>query len=305
MDRPFGIGGRDRQATLIAATPSIFRVTGVSVLRGRPLEAADMASASEVAVISEQTARDLFGTIDVVGREMRVRDWPTSSDRSAQLGRTATIVGIAADTDTSRLFSRRQGAIYMPLAPFLRSGRPALLTVTARTPGDPDAVMARLRTATRFADPDLAIGPGSSSGRVVLAGAYVNLGFLGILLGSLGALAVVLSTAGLYGVLSHVTARRTREIGLRMALGAGRVRVMRLVLTDGLRPVVEGILIGLVVATAARVILHYVTEGAVAPVGVVTSVLACLPLVLAALLACYLPARRAAGIEPNQALREL
>jgi ABC-type lipoprotein release transport system permease subunit len=90
-----------------------------------------------------------------------------------------------------------------------------------------------------------------------------------------------------------------------MALGAGRGDVLRLVLTDGLRPVVEGILIGLVVATAARVILHYVTEGAVAPVGVVTSVLACLPLVLAALLACYLPARRAAGIEPNQALREL
>ena len=90
-----------------------------------------------------------------------------------------------------------------------------------------------------------------------------------MLLGSLGALAVVLSMAGLYGVLSHVTARRTREIGLRMALGAGRGDILRLV-----------------ESTAA-----------------VTSVLACLPLVLAALVACYLHARRAARIEPNQALR--
>jgi ABC-type antimicrobial peptide transport system permease subunit len=139
---------------------------------------------------------------------------------------------------------------------------------------------------------------------MVLAGAYENLRLLAILLGSLGALAVVLSMAGLYGVLSHVTVRRTREIGLRMALGAGRRDVLRLVLTDGLRPVLEGIVIGLIIATAARLILNSVNPGMVETTAVLTSALACLPLVLAALVACYLPARRAGRIEPNQALRD-
>jgi putative ABC transport system permease protein len=109
--------------------------------------------------------------------------------------------------------------------------------------------------------------------------------------------------AGLYGVLSHVTVRRTREIGLRMALGAGRRDVLRLVLTDGLRPVLEGIVIGLIIATTVRLILNSVNPGMVETAAIVTSAFASLPLVLAAFVACYLPARRAARIEPNLALR--
>ena len=297
VDRPFGVGVNDIDATLVAATPGIFRVAGISILRGQAFDARDTAS---VVVLSAQTAQRLFGTIDVVGRDMRLRDWPPRADDRA--GRTVRITGIASDTDTSRLFSRDQGALYVPLGQHSESAF-MNLTLVARTPEDPDVVLPRLRTAAALTDPDLAIGPGSGSGRMVLAGAYEGLRILAILLGSLGALAVVLSMAGLYGVLSHVTVRRTREIGLRMALGAGRRDVLRLVLTDGLRPVLEGIVIGLVIATAARLILNSVNP-AMENTAAATSVLACLPLVLAALVACYLPARRAARIEPSQALRD-
>lgn len=298
-DRPFGIGANDVNATLVAATPGIFRVAGISILRGRAFDARDTAP---VVVLSAQTAQRLFATADVVGREMRLRDWPPRADGPGRAGRTVRITGIASDTDTSRLFSRQQGALYVPLGQHSESAFMSLTLVT-RTPGDPEAVLPRLRTATGLADPDLAIGPGAGSGRMVLAGAYENLRLLAILLGSLGALAVVLSMAGLYGVLSHVTVRRTREIGLRMALGAGRRDVLRLVLTDGLRPVLEGIVIGLIIATTVRLILNSVNPGMVETAAIVTSAFASLPLVLAAFVACYLPARRAARIEPNQALR--
>jgi putative ABC transport system permease protein len=299
-DRPFGAGANDINATLVAATPGIFRVAGIAILRGRAFDENDRAP---VVVLSAQTAQRLFGTIDVVGRAMRLRDWPSKPDRPDRAGRSVDIIGIASDTDTSRLFSRKQGAVYVPLGQHSESAF-MYLTLVARASDDPGAVMSRLHVATALADPDLAIGPGSGSGRMVLAGAYEGLRVLAILLGSLGALAVVLSMAGLYGVLSHATARRTREIGLRMALGASRDRVLRLVLTEGLKPVFEGVVIGLVIATAVRVILHNVTEGAIAPVGMVTSALACLPLAFAAVVACYLPARRAARIQPSQALKE-
>jgi predicted permease len=297
---PFGSG----DDYLVAATPGIFRAAGISIVRGRGFDLQDVYGAQSVAVLSEHSARRLFGTIDVVGREMRLRNWLARSG-PGQEGRTAIVIGVARDTDTSRLFSRSHGGVYVPLAQLLHD--PAFsfpLTVVARTPGDPATLMGPLRAAVQQADPDLAIGAGSGAGRLVLTPGYVNIGILARLLGSLGLLAVILSMAGLYGVLSHVTARRTREMGLRMALGAGRRDITRLVVGDGLRPVVEGLVIGLVIATGARVVLHYMSDGAVSPVGPVTSALASLPLILAALLACYLPARRAARIEPNVALRE-
>jgi predicted permease len=300
VDRPFGVGVNDITATLVGATPDIFRVAGISILRGRGFDAGDQAP---VVVVSAETARRLFGTLEVTGRDMRLRDWPVRADEQGPAGRLVRVTGVVSDTDTSRLLQRGNGAVYVPLWQHSESVFP-YLTVIARTPGDPDELLPRLRTATVQADPDLAIGPGSGPGRLVLAGAYEGLRVLAILLGSLGMLAVVLSMAGLYGVLSHVTVRRTREIGLRMALGARHRDVLRLVLTDGLRPVLEGIIIAVVIATGARLTLNAVNPGIVGTTAFATTGLACLPLVLAAGVACYLPARRAAGIEPNEALRE-
>jgi predicted permease len=289
---------------LVAATPGLFRTAGIPIVQGRAFDARDRYDANPVVILSEQTARRLFGTAEVTGREVRFRDWVNRSGPGQQ-GRVAVVAGVARDTDTSRLFSRSHGTVYVPLAQLIHDPNfRMVLTVVARTPGDPAALIGPMRAAVNLADTDLAIGPGSGSGRIVLASAYVSIGILARLLGSLGVLAVVLSMAGLYGVLSHLTTRRTREMGLRMALGALRRDIVRLVLADGFRPVFEGLLIGLVIVTGVRVVLYYQYGGAVSIVEPVSSTLACFPLILAALLACYLPARRAARIEPTVALRD-
>ncbi len=296
-DRPFGVGRSDTTALFMTATPGIFRVLGVPIVRGRAFDARDIAGSAPVVVISEHTARELFNTVDVVGRDVRLRNWPSLLDQTVA---TFTVVGVARDTDNQRLFLRNDGVIYVPLAQHFLRG----LTVVARTSGDPASLMGPLRAAAAIADPELAIGAGSGPGPIVLTPMYENLRVLAALVTSLAVVALVLSMAGLYGVLSHTMTRRTREMGLRMALGAERRQIIRLVLKDGLRPVLEGLAVGLVFATLVRYLLGVRYPGAVALVEPVTSALACLPLVLAALIACYLPARRAARIEPNVALRD-
>jgi ABC-type antimicrobial peptide transport system permease subunit len=100
-------------------------------------------------------------------------------------------------------------------------------------------------------------------------------------------------------------ARRMREMGLRVALGADRTQIMRLVFTDGLRPVAEGLVIGLLVAVEVRVLLQSQLSTPLSPIDPVVCLLAIAPLIVAALAACYLPARRASSVDPNVALRDL
>jgi ABC-type antimicrobial peptide transport system permease subunit len=133
--------------------------------------------------------------------------------------------------------------------------------------------------------------------------------FLGLLATgafSLAGIALVLSMAGLYGVLSHVVARRTRELGLRIALGANPPRIIRLILRDGFRPVVEGAFVGLASAFFIRMAMQpYFSEATMPSVDPIAIAIGIGPLFIAAAIACYLPARRAARVDPNVALREL
>jgi putative ABC transport system permease protein len=123
--------------------------------------------------------------------------------------------------------------------------------------------------------------------------------------GALGAFALLLSLAGLYGVLSHIVARRTRELGLRLALGATSDRVLCMILADGMRPVVAGLAIGLIAGTIGRGIFRAIVAGPMSIIDPVALALVPVPLLVAALVACYLPARRAAHVDPNVALKDL
>ncbi|HKT79832.1 MAG TPA: ABC transporter permease [Vicinamibacterales bacterium] len=275
--------------TTIAATPSMFRTLGVEILRGRGFDDRDGPAAPRVVVLSEFTARRMFGTADVVGREMAV-----GQTRST----TATIVGVAADTDVGRIFAEPRPLAYVPMTQHYQP----LITVVARASGSVTTAVGAMRDAIRRADPDVAVDT-IGTGRSVLAGLFQVLRGLGMTAIGLGATTLLLAMAGLYGIQSHVIANRTREIGVRMSLGATAGQIKRMVLVDGYRPVLDGLIFGLSIGLVGRAIARAYLELDVAIVDPWMLVVTPIPLICAAFFACYLPARRAAAVDPNTALR--
>jgi predicted permease len=300
-DHPILPNGIYGNSLLIAATPGFFRTIGVAILQGRGFDDRDDAGAPPVIVPSEATARRLFGTSHVVGRQLLVKD-PRIRVRGQGPQTpvsTVTIIGIARDTDVVHLFSRNGDVVYMP---FAQAYQP-YVAVVARAQNAAVATRA-VRNAIRRADPELGIQV-AGTGRMVLAGAYVNLRGMGVAAVSLGALTLFLAMVGLYGVQSQIVTYRTREIGVRMSFGASAEQIKRMVLKDGYGPVLQGLAIGLFIGISGRAIIQSLTP---APIGIFDPwmlVLVPIPLILAAFCACYLPAHRASQVDPNVALRHL
>ncbi len=288
-----GIAGpADRYGAVgVAATPSLFRTIGVPILRGRGFDERDHAGAAPVAVISEFTARHVFGAGEAIGRPLVVQ----GTSRV-----TATVVGVARDTDVGYVFGEARPVVYLPLTqryePFL--------AIVARSTGDAALAVNALRGALRRADPDLAAEV-TGTGRTVLTGAYVFLRAAGMAALGLGALTLALAMVGLFGIQSHIVAYRTREIGVRMSLGASPGQIQRMVLKDGYRPVVDGLAIGLFIGVIGRTIVRAYMELEVSVVDPWLFFVVPVPLIAAAFCACYFPAHRAAGVDPNVALRHL
>ena len=287
----------------VAATPEIFGTLGVSIARGRPLDARDVAGAEPVMVIDEAAARKAFGTIEVVGRQIEVerRRWV---GQAPQPPHVRTIVGVASASDPGT--GRENAVMYLPLD---QQFEPRLVFSARAADGDPTPLVAVLRSAIRAAGPDLGITRiGTGEDTVLPPNLFPRIA--AGLSGVLGAFALVVALAGLYGVLSHLVARRTREIGLRMALGASRPQILTLVVREGLSPVVLGVVAGGGLGWLARAgvqpnLLRLAAMRELPAAGVWG--LAAVPVLLLAvgLLACYLPARRAAHVDPNVALRTL
>ncbi len=162
----------------------------------------------------------------------------------------------------------------------------------------------RLRDLTLRADPELAILD-AGTGVMLSRARSVFSTMIAVLAAVLALLALALAMAGLYGVLSYVVAGRTREVGVRMALGATRPRILGGVLYDGMRPVLEGIAVGLGLAALGLAALQPLVTRVMPAIDPLTFSLLPMPFVIAALVACYLPARRAASVDPNVALRQL
>jgi putative ABC transport system permease protein len=285
-------GESDRhRATGVAATPSLFQTIGVPILRGRGFDDRDHAAAAPVVVLSELTARRIFGTSDAVGRPVVVQE---------PFHMTATVIGVARDTDVGYVFGESRPVVYLPLAqryePFL--------AIVARSTGDAAIAVRALRAALREVDPDLAVEV-IDTGRTVLAGASLFRRAAGLTALALGGLTLALAMVGLFGIQSHTVAHRTREIGVRISLGASPGQIKRMVLKDGYRPVVEGLAIGLFIGVIGRAIVRAYTDLAVSIVDPWLFFVVPIPLIVAAFCACYFPARRAAGVDPNVALRHL
>lgn len=294
-ERPFSRLESGKLAQLTAGTPNIFATLGVRVLQGRGFDERDDGGSPPVAILPQYTARVIFGSVDPVGRAILIRQGLTSQPADTR----ATVVGIASDTDVLLIGGRGGLAVYVP---FVQHYRPNV-TFTVRTGGNPAAAAAVLRSVIRRIDPDLAVS-GAGAGRRMLEGPFAVLRIVVMVVGGLGSLTLVLAMTGLFGVLSHAVARRSRELGLRMALGADRRQVVRLVIAQGFGPVLDGLVLGSIAGTLGRLVLRATLAVDVAVFDPV-SLLLLVPLAGAATAACVLPARRAASLDPNVALREL
>ena len=279
-------------AVAVAATPSLLRTLGVDIVRGRRFTDDDGPAASPAVILSELAAKQLFANTDPIGQRVIIRPGPRTDA-------AAVVVGIARDTDVRWINSDRRALIYLPLAQRFSSN----IAITVRSTGAGSGAVPALRDALRAADPDVAV-TAIGAGSTLLAGPFVLAGALGRGALYLGGLSLLLSMVGLFGVQSHVVAHRTREIGVRMSVGASAWQIKLMVLKDGYRPVFEGLVLGLWGGIAGRIILRsYMELEDATIVDPWMLFLTPIPLIAAAFWACYLPAAKAASVDPTVALR--
>jgi len=285
---------------IIAATPSFFSTVGMHVLKGRDFTAGDDAAAPPVLIVSEAAARALFRTTDVVGTTVYLRQNGNADGRPSELI-TLHIVGVCNDEPTPFAKDAPRPVAYVPFAQRYQKNASILFLARGETP---EYGVAALRSSVQRLDPDLAITI-AGTGNVVLDGPMLLLRIIIAMTTALGTLALVLSMAGLFGVLSHVVTKRTREIGIRLALGAERSDIFRLILGDGVRPVVKGLVFGLGIGVAARLTVRAYVVTDVSALDPLPLLLLPVPFTIAGVIASYLPAARASRVDPNVALRDL
>lgn len=284
---------------LVPGTPSIFRTLDVAIRRGRAIDERDARGAQLVAVLNESTAAKLFPSPDPIGRQFTIKRqlFVGEAERPAQ---TFTLVGIAEDTDAGTAGSRNTGVAYLSLDQ--QGGGNLVLSV--RTTGSPEKAAGDLRRALASIDPSIAVS--EIGGGVSVVGPDTTFQKISAgLAGSLGSMALVLALAGLYGVLSHIVAGRTREFGVRLALGAEVRHIQRMVLREGLSPVVLGLIAGLGLGAIARAGMQPVFLRLVPATDLTLMLLVPALFIVAGLIACYVPAFRASRVDPNVALRNL
>ena len=264
---------------------------GIPLLAGRDFTAGDTAAAPKVGIVSARIVREYFpgGPSQALGRRVRLgngREW-------------LTVVGVVADIRQMSLERDVQPMIYVPFQQdhggFLR-----FVAFVART-STPGPVVEGIRAEIRRAEPDLPIQSAVTMDEAVAA-SVAQPRFRMVLLGLFAVAATLIATCGLYGLMAYTVTQRRREIGVRMALGAERRDVLRLVLTRALRIVGAGVIVGLGGAVVVTRVLQRFLFG-VTPTDPMAFTIVTLLLVAVGLMAAWLPARRATKIEPWTALR--
>jgi predicted permease len=270
--------------------PEYFRTLEIPLLRGRGFAADDREDAPRVAVVSEAVARHTWPGQDPVGK--RVKLGPADAP-----GEWHTVVGVVGETRYREL-TDPQPSLYLPVRQF---EGPVPMTLAVRTRSDDAAVVPRIRGALRQAHPELLLAGGGTL-RQLMAEPLARPRFGTLLLGSFAAMTLLLAAVGIYGVIAATVRGRTREMGIRLALGARAGEVRGLVLRQGMRLALTGCALGTAGALLGTRALRGMLFG-VRPTDPATH-LAVTALILAtAALACWLPARRAGRVDPAGALR--
>jgi putative ABC transport system permease protein len=280
--------GREPTAAYHTATPDFFAAMGIPLQRGRAFKQSDALDTPLVAVVNQAWARRFFPNEEVLGQRI---DIGNATDGFYE------IVGIVGSMKVRSLDSDDEPVMFVPLAqdPFDE------VAFVVRTQGNPLSLVGAVREQVRSLDARLPIFSVRTMEEVV-ADEVAQPRAAVLLLGLFALLAVVLAAVGLYGTISYVVVQRIREIGIRLALGAQRLDVLRLVVGQGLRLVGVGASLGSVAALALTRLMRSLLFG-VSASDPLTFVVAAVLLVIVALVACWIPARRAARVDPMVALR--
>jgi predicted permease len=270
-----------------AVSPGFFRTLGVSLQRGREFVDTDVAVSPPVVIVSAFTAGKFWPHQDPIGKRVLVG------------GRPLEIVGVATNTQTGWAGDPPVPVVYLPVEQAYSTS----MSVLVRTNSNPAAAVEPLRAAIHAVDPDVAVVDASTVADAV-GKVLVPIRIAAIVLGSLGLLGFGIAVLGLYGVVAYVVSQRTREFGIRRALGASGSQIYVAVLIQGLRMLGLGVVPGLLVAVIGAGFLRHLLYG-VEPYDPLTFVVVPLALVLVGLAASVIPARRAARVDANVALREL
>ena len=271
---------------------------GMRLVAGRALRPDDRTAV----VVNRTLAREFFPGLDPVGRQLRLSPW-RGDEVPAQ-----TIVGVVADVKQQGLARPSGTEVYIPLAfaPQLQSGGAAPLTMSVVVRADqPAALAGPVEAAVRRLDPSLPVSKVRTMDGL-LWDAVARPRFMTFLMAVFGGLALLLAVIGVYGVMSISVERRTRELGIRMALGARAAALQRLVLRQGMLLVGGGIVAGLATALAVNAALAHTLSGILyetSPLHPPTFAAVGALVGAAAALACWLPARRATRVDPMIALR--
>jgi putative ABC transport system permease protein len=304
-NQPFTIEGRPAppmseqpEVDVRVISPGYLRAMHIPIVRGRDLSDSDVAGRPGAVLISDSLARRFWPNEDPIGRHITLTFYP---------GVVREIVGIVGDIKMDSLDQTRSGAaIYHPLAqltaPPTEPWRSFGMSFAVRTNSDPMNSVSAVTKAIHEIGPDLPVADVMSMNEII-AQSVSPQRFNMLLLACFAGLALVLAAVGIYSVLSYTVRRRVREIGIRMALGASNADVVRMVLVDGLKPILVGVLLGLAAALALSRVVSSLIYGVRATDPLTFAAVAIL-LLIVGIFATILPAYRATRIEPVRILRE-
>jgi len=294
-------GGELTGAGYSYVTPNYFDTLGIPIVRGRvftPLEAEGHVA---VVIISEATARRFWPGDDPIGKRLKIGSerttmfFPGESDPFIP---SSEVVGVARDVRSMDLRKLDESYLYLPLSQTHKWAG----TLLARTEGDPMPVLSMIGQEVRRLDANLPVVGAPLHTMISMDPLFVVSRIGGVLASIVGVLGLLLACMGVYGMVSYSVAQRTREIGIRMALGARRSQVLQLVMSEGFRPILSGIAIGVVTSAGVSRALSATLFG-LSPLDAVSFAGVSLLLIAIALLATWLPARRAIQVDPMVALR--
>ena len=288
---PLPSGAKNSPVPFDSVTPEFFSTLRIPLQRGRLFTTADGPETQAVAIVNESFVRRFFPGEDPLGRRV------TFGDTGRPDTRWQTIVGVVADTKRGGFDREPWAEIYFPM----RQAPERRIFAFIRAAGDPASLIAAARAAVWSIDRDQPIAAVRTVSEL-FAQQEANRRFTTLLLGLFATVAVVLAAVGIYGVIAYATAQRTQEIGIRMALGADRGSVVRMVLAGGLRIAAAGLVLGVLGALALTQVLSSLLFGVTAR-DPLTFVLVPAALLLVSLAACWIPAHRAMRVNPVIAIR--